>query len=116
MVGETDANRSCPQSADRRQWPRGPSDVTEVTLWTGLKDSQRVEVLNESLTGIAVLVEDASKLHVEQEIRLSYKEQRMWAIVKHIRPAEGGRYWLGLEWGCSEDRFEPFAIRFADPD
>ena len=98
-------NKAAPYITDRRQWPRSRSDAAQVTVWTSATEYQAAEVHDESLTGLAVLLADVSRLTVEREVRVAFPDRQMWAIVKHIQPAVNGRHRVGLEWGCSEGRF-----------
>jgi len=91
--------------SDRRAWPRTRSDIGQITLWTSTTDYQVVEVHDESLTGLAILVRDASQITVNREVRLAFPNRQKWAIVRHIRPASEGAFRVGLEWGCSDGRF-----------
>jgi len=91
--------------SDRRAWPRTRSDVGQITLWTSTTDCQVVEVHDESLTGLAILVSDISRITINRDVRLAFPDRQKWAIVRHIRPACEGRYRIGLEWGCSDGRF-----------
>jgi len=90
---------------DRRQWPRGRSDVRQVKIWTSATEYQIAEVSDESLTGLAVIVADVSNLSLSREVRLAFPDRQMWAIVRHIQPPVDGKHRVGLEWGCTEGRF-----------
>ena len=90
---------------DQRLWPRAAGEVDEATLWTNVKESQAVMILDESQTGIAVLVDDASKLYPDCEVRLVFRGEPMWALVRNVGPEEDGKRRIGLEWGCSNSRF-----------
>lgn len=91
--------------SDRRAWPRTRSDIGAVTLWTSTTESQVVEVHDESLTGLAILAADVSRITVNRDVRLAFTDCQRWATVRHIQPAEHGRYRVGLEWGCTDRRF-----------
>ena len=93
---------SSSNSLGRRQWPRSGGKVSSLTLWTGETSCQDAVVLDESLTGIALLVKDVSTVQIDQEVRLAHGERELFATVKHVRVREDGGYRLGLEWGPSE--------------
>jgi hypothetical protein len=94
-----------PYVPDRRSWPRRACHG-KVTLWTSPKQSQVAELHDESLTGVAVLVADATMLSLGQNVCLVFPDRRLWAIVRHIQPPEDGRQRVGLEWGGQTGRFE----------
>jgi len=91
--------------SDRRAWPRTQSNLGHITLWTSATDCQAVEVQDESLTGLAILVGDVSRITINRDVRLAFPDGPKWAIVRHIQPACEGLYRIGLEWGCSDSRF-----------
>ena len=101
---------------DRRLWPRIAREDTEVTLWTSINESQQATVVDESLTGIALLVDDASGLHPDSEVRLIYRGEPMWALVRHVTPADDAKKKVGLEWGCAESRIAPLSFPMSDPE
>ena len=94
-----------PYISDRRQWSRTASDVNQVQVWTTATDYHLAEIHDESLTGLAVLIDDVSKLSVDREVRLTFPDRQLWAIVRHIQPPVNGKYRVGLAWGCAEGRF-----------
>ena len=89
---------SDPVGADRRQWPRQQNKVSRFTLWTNETLRQDGVVLDESLTGIALLVKDGSALEAGQLVRLTCGDREAIADVKHVQAREDGKYCLGLEW------------------
>ena len=86
---------------DRRRYRRGEGKIARLTVGTEDAVSQDAVVLDESLTGIGLLVKDGAIFHLDQEARLTYEERGIVAIVRHIRLREDGQYHLGLEWGPS---------------
>ncbi len=113
-VDERDQNEPVASELDRRLWPRVGGGESEATLWTSVTESQQVTVLNESQTGVAVLVDDTSRLHLEREVRLIFGGELMWALVRHTTPEEGGMTRVGLEWGCAESRLSPLSSPSSD--
>ncbi len=99
---------------DQRLWPRAEGDVAEAVLWTSVKESQPVKILDESQTGIAVLVNDASQLYPDCEVRLVFRGEPMWALVRNVGPEEDGKRRIGLEWGCSNNRVAPLDFPTGD--
>lgn len=87
---------------DRRQWPRGTGKILQLLLRAGDTSCQDAEVLDESVTGISLLVEDGTSVHVGQELRLAHGKSSVPAIVKHVYQREDSKYHLGLEWGPCE--------------
>ncbi len=90
---------------DRRQWPRQSGDSREVILWTSENESQPAVVHDESLTGLALLVNNISDLKMDRDVKIVFPERQMWAIVRHISRHGTGCHRVGLEWGRSEDSF-----------
>lgn len=90
---------------DRRQWPRQSGNFQEVILWTSEHTSQPAVIHDESLTGLALLVDNISELKVDRDVRIVFPERKMWAIVRHISRHTPGWHRIGLEWGRSEDSF-----------
>jgi hypothetical protein len=91
--------------SDRRAWPRRRSDIGQITMWTSATEYQVVEVRDESLTGLAVLVGDVSKIALNRDVRLAFPDRQFWAVVRHIQQLADGIHRVGLEWGCSDRRF-----------
>jgi hypothetical protein len=87
---------------ERRQWPRAPSKLSRLIVWTDSTVYQEAEVLDESLTGISLLVSNGGDFHRDQQVRLAYGSQEAPAMVKHVDRRPDGRYHVGLEWGPSE--------------
>jgi hypothetical protein len=94
--------------ADRRQWPRWQSQIDDLVLWTDPSTSLRAVVLDESLTGLAVLVTGDAGFRVGQEVRLTYGQCDVFATVRNIVGREDGSYRLGLEWGPAD--IKPAAV------
>lgn len=90
---------------DRRQWPRQSGNSQEVIVWTSENTSQPAVIHDESLTGLALLVDNVSELRIERDVKIVFPERQMWAIVRHISRHEPGWHRVGLEWGRSEDSF-----------
>ena len=87
---------------ERRQWPRAAGKVPQLIVWTDSTVHQDAAVLDESLTGVSLLVKDGSDFHDNQEVRLVYGSQEAFATVKHVHRRPDGKYHVGLEWGPSE--------------
>ena len=94
---------------DRRQWPRAAGKVPRLIVWTDSAVYQDAAVLDESLTGVSLLVKEASAFHAEQEVRLAYGSQEAFATVRHVHRRPDGKYHVGLEWGPSE--IKPGALK-----
>jgi hypothetical protein len=89
-------------SLNRRQWPRHESNISRLAVWTDETVSQDAVVLDESLTGLALLVKDGAAFQVDQEVRLAQGERELFATVRHVQAREDGKYRLGFdEWGPS---------------
>ncbi len=89
---------------DRRQWPRAASKVPRLIVWTDSAVCHDAAVLDESLTGVSLLVDDGSAFHADQEVRLAYGSQEAFATVRHVHRRADGKCHVGLEWGPSEIR------------
>ena len=89
---------------DRRQWPRGASKLSRLIVWTDSTHNQEATVLDESLTGVSLLVKDGSDFHNDQEVRLTYGSREAFAMVRHVQRSPNGKCHIGLEWGPSEIR------------
>jgi hypothetical protein len=87
---------------NRRQWPRGASRLSRLTLWTNDTVCQEAQVLDESLTGVALLVGDGTACCLGQEVRLTHGDRGLSATVRRIQPEGEGKWRLGLEWGPCE--------------
>lgn len=84
---------------ERREWQRllATGDY-RVGLSVGAGHSQSATVKDASIAGIAVVVEDASKIVVDQSAEIEIENRRVRAQIKNIAPAIGGGYRVGLYW------------------
>ena len=64
--------------ADRRQWPRAAGKLPQLIVWTDAAVHHEAAVLDESLTGVSLLLNDGADFHEDQEVRLSYGSQEGW--------------------------------------
>lgn len=87
---------------DRRLLPRQESKISSLMIWTNDTVCQEAVALDESLTGIALLVRNGGAIQVGQEVRLTRGECEVLAIVRHVHSQKDGKYRLGLEWGAAE--------------
>ena len=87
---------------DRRRWPRAASKLSQLTVWRDSTLCQDAVVLDESLTGFSLLVEDGWDFHEDQEVRLTYDSQEAFAVVRHVDRRTDGKYHVGLQWGPAE--------------
>ncbi len=90
--------------AERRQWPRTAGKLPQLIVWTDSAVQHAAAVLDESLTGVSLLVKDGLNFHEDQEVRLTYGSQEAFAVVRHVHRRADGKYHVGLEWGPSEIR------------
>jgi hypothetical protein len=93
---------------ERRRWHRIPGHCLEVTLWTDAGKPQKATVLDVSLNGIGVLIDNTPTLATEQTVRVDYDGRPMCAIVRNLRPGRGGIHRVGLEW--SGDELRPLSL------
>lgn len=89
---------------NRRQWPRKPSDVSEVTVVQGSK-SQVAMVVDESLGGIGIKMAEASNIVRGDQLKLLYHGIPVPAVVRRLQ-AEDDSHRIGLEW-LSTHRVQP---------
>ena len=87
-----------PAVDDRRHWTRAPGLVDFVVLWPGEPCATQAPVIDESLAGLAVTVEDVARLQTDQQLRIEYAGQPLWVQVRHIAPDGSGSYKIGLQW------------------
>ena len=86
-----------------RKAPRFLAEVREIVMRNGPLLSQPAEVVDESFTGIGILVDEVSQLRPGRELDVDYKGAPMRATVRHISPERrDGRYQVGLEWKNTE--------------
>jgi hypothetical protein len=84
-----------PNAAQRRRAMRFPAQAARVRI-IGICDS--VEVLNESHTGIAVAVHNATPFALDQFVSVDYEGAPLSAVVRRIARLENGAHVIGLEW------------------
>jgi hypothetical protein len=80
----------------------------EVTIWTNGGKPQKAVVLDVSLNGIGLLVEEPPTLATEQAVRVDYDGRPMCAVVRNLRPGRDGIHRVGLEW--SGDELRPLSL------
>lgn len=74
---------------------RFPAQVEHVRV-VGICDAARV--VNESHSGIAILVADAAPFVDGATVDIDYNGAPMPAVVRRIQPRDGGDWLVGLEW------------------
>lgn len=94
---------------DRRLWPRGPGVVAEVLLRDKGGNTCPAAVLDESLTGLAIVLDDTLRLARGEEVQVRYEDVWSFALVRHVKHSGRNTCQVGLEWGCSESRFAGLA-------
>ena len=99
--------------SERRIWPRRECNGEEALIWLDVQRSSLARLANESMTGICLIVPDTLPLAKEQEVRIEYNGQRLWAIVRHITERPGAERLVGFEWGSRTVRIDPAAF---EPD
>ena len=82
---------------DRRRRERMTALQEGTHIW--LTDTQRVpaELVDESATGIGIVIPEAS-FTLGPLVDVDYQGERRTAIVAHLKKNEHGGYRLGLEW------------------
>lgn len=90
------------QCVERRQWGRFVVDVGKLVVSVAPSDQRNAEVLDESFGGIGVVIDDASGLEPGLDLDLNYEGVLMRGTVRSVRPYEGGRYRVGIEWAPSQ--------------
>lgn len=94
---------------ERRLWPRVGRNGEEALIWLDVHRSYPVRVADESMTGIGILVPEALPIAVEQEVRIEYHGERLWAIVRHVSERPSAERIVGLEWGSRSVRSDASA-------
>jgi hypothetical protein len=64
--------------------------------------SHDTEVLDESFTGLGLLVRHGTAFQRGQRVRLTRQEQEDLATVVHIQACEDGNYYMRLDWTSCE--------------
>ena len=82
---------------DRRRSERTAPMRDGTHLWLSGNRRMRVEVIDESDSGIGVIIPDMS-FAIGPRIEVDYCEQRRMASVAYLNQMDDGRYRLGLEW------------------
>jgi hypothetical protein len=91
---------------ERRTVSRLPPNVRSVELRT----VQKAEVVDESSTGIGLVVTSQQSLQVGQTVEVVYADFPIRSEVRYIEVTDDGRFRVGLCW------VDPFIIRWADPN
>ncbi len=83
---------------DRRQSMRFPKEPEAdfATIWFPPSMEMIAEVHDESLGGLGLLVPDAARFYLEQEVGMVYSGDLMKAVVRHIESRADGRYLIGF--------------------
>jgi hypothetical protein len=84
-----------PNAAQRRRAMRFPAQVASVRV-LGICDAALI--LNESHTGIAIVVDNATPFVLDQCVSVDYEGAPLPAVVRRIAPQENGAHLIGLEW------------------
>jgi len=98
---------------ERRQWKRRASKIPQMLVTADAAISQEAVVLDESLTGVSVLVTEGANFQSGQVVQLSQGDRSVSAIVRNVRRQGDGNYHLGLEWGPCE--IKPASLLFLMP-
>ena len=102
-----------PNGPERRQWQRHAGQIPQLLMTAEEAISQEAVVLDESLSGISILVREGADLHRGQEVRLTEGQRSTPAIVRHVQRREDGKYHLRLE--CGPCDVKPAAPLFLMP-
>jgi hypothetical protein len=68
-----------------------------AAVWQNGGDEILAEVHDESLGGIALILNDVSPFQVGQQAKIAFQHSVMHAIVRHVEPQEDGTYVVGFE-------------------
>lgn len=82
---------------DRRRCDRTPARQQGTHVWLTRHHRVPVELIDESSTGIGVVIPDAS-FNLGPHINVDHQGKRRTAVVAYLNKNADGRYHLGLEW------------------
>ncbi len=95
-----DVSEADQKEQERRRAMRFPSDVQESSITIWLSSEQKIAgiLVNESRSGISVIVTDGIRLRDDQEVYVDYYGAPMPAIIRHLRWDDDGTCRVGIEW------------------
>ena len=82
---------------DRRRRERTPALQEGTHIWLTGSRRVSVELVDESPSGIGIVIPNAS-FDLGPHIDVEYQGERRTAIVAYLKKNEDGQYRLGLEW------------------
>ena len=82
---------------DRRRRERTPALQEGTHIWLTGSRRVSVELIDESPSGIGVVIPDAP-FDLGPHVDVEYQGERRAAIVAYLKKNEDGQYRLGLEW------------------
>ena len=84
---------------ERRQSQRFPKEpgMDFAVICEPQRLTMQVEIHDESLGGIAVIVDDGEIFPVGQEVVIQYADERLRGIVRHVQPQDDGRFAVGFQ-------------------
>ena len=95
-----DVSEADQKEQERRRAMRFPSDVQESSITIWLSSEQKIAgiLVNESRSGISVVVTDDSRLRDDQEVYVNYYGAPMPAVIRHLQRDDDGTCRVGIEW------------------
>jgi hypothetical protein len=83
--------------SERRRFHRYQSEPVEIQVHAGSK-TVKGRLVNESIGGMALFVQDASSFAVGEQIETNLHDATSTAYVRSVRRVHDGRYRVGISW------------------
>ncbi len=93
-----DAYESAAAIEDRRGWIRAASAFSQLCVRCDDNLTVMCQVLDESVGGVGLVVDDAAIFEIGQEVELIYAALPMIATVRSCVEWADGKYRVGLQW------------------
>jgi hypothetical protein len=93
----TNDSRQTIQAAERRQWGRYTMPATEVLI-TLTDEVRRGVLVDESIGGIGVELDDVTHMAADDQLELVYCDVTVQGTIKSIRQMDSGNYHVGISW------------------
>lgn len=87
-----------PATGERRAWIRATSEFSHIFVRCDDNLTVLCPVLDESVGGVGLEVDDANIFEIGQEVELVYAAIPMNAMVRSCIEWTGGKYRVGLQW------------------
>ncbi len=85
-------------TGERRAWIRASSEFSHIFVRCSESLTVLCPVLDESVVGVGLEVDDANIFEIGQQVELLYAATPMGATVRSCIEWTGGKYRVGLQW------------------